>query len=50
MKEAQGVKLHAKITWELEGEKCINIFYKSQIKERMQIRLDILLKVGKMAE
>ena len=50
MKEAPGAKIPAKITWELEGESVLNIFSNSQKKERMQIRLYFLLKVGKTAK
>ena len=43
MKEAQGERIRANITRELEGKKCTK-------KDRMQIRIYFLLKVGKTAK
>ena len=34
MKEAQGAKLHAKITWELEGGKCTKYFLQKLEKRK----------------
>ena len=34
MKEAQGAKLHAKITWEFEGEKCTKYFLQKLDKRK----------------
>ena len=34
MKEAQGAKLHTKITWELEGEKCTKYFLQKLEKRK----------------
>ena len=34
MKEAQGAKIRAKITWELEGEKCTKYFFQKLEKRK----------------
>ena len=41
MKEAPGVKIRAKITWELEGKKCNKYFFQ-KLEKRKNACQDIL--------
>ena len=44
MKEAQGVKIHAKMTWELEGEKCTKYFFQKLEKRKTAVQAILSLK------
>ena len=44
MKEAQGVKIHAKMTWELEGEKCTKYFFQKLEKRKNAVQAILSLK------
>ena len=35
-KQARGAKLHARISWELEGKKCSKTFFKALQRQNMQ--------------
>ena len=44
MKEAQGVKIHSKMTWELEGEKCTKYFFQKLEKRKNAVQAILSLK------
>ena len=44
MKEAQGVKIHSKMTWELEGEKCTKYFFQKLEKRKTAVQAILSLK------
>ena len=44
MKEAQGAKIRAKITWELEGENCTKYFFQKLEKRKNADQAILFLK------